>query len=243
MAASARSARSISLICTAPRTCALASRKHTGWAKAGLFPFNPVRVIKDLPEPPAEASVQTAVEVHQDPSASRDVPQTPVTPLSAEAVRTLHNLIKKDARSLDVASQQHLQRHLEKLANATQLSFAERTLLQEQNRFLTTVNNEAKVRRTTKTEIIGKARVMSYEDLEKARRERADAEKEARKAKKRSRAMSRTRAAEMGLRKDVQREHDEDEEIAEASTARPDGEIQEGAVAPEPWRAPIAKMW
>ncbi|KAK0302491.1 hypothetical protein LTR82_017856, partial [Friedmanniomyces endolithicus] len=161
------------------------------------------------------------------------------------AVTALQNLIKKDAHSLDVASQQRLQRRLEKLTNATQLSFAERALLQEQNRFLTTVNNEAKVRRTTETEIIGKARVMSYEDLEKARRERAakEAEKEARKAEKQSRAMSKTRVGELGLRKDVQREHDEDGQTAGASTAQPNGDIQEGAVAPEPWRAPVAKMW
>ncbi|KAK0247708.1 hypothetical protein LTS09_017131 [Friedmanniomyces endolithicus] len=173
--------------------------------------------MKDLPDPPAELSVQT-----------------PVTPLSAGAVTALQNLIKKDAHLLDVASQQRLQRRLEKLTNATQLSFAGRALLQEQNRFLTTVNNEAKVRRTTKTEIIGKARGMSYEDLEKARRERAakEAEKEARKAEKQTRAMSKTR-----------REHDEDGQNAGASTAQPNGDIQEGAVAPEPWRGPVAKMW
>jgi len=60
------------------------------------------------------------------------------------------------------------------------------------------VNNEAKVRRSTKTEVIGKARIMSYEDLEKARRERSakEAEKEARKAGKQPRAMSRTTVAE-----------------------------------------------
>lgn len=233
------------------RERALTSRNiRSGWAKAGLFPFNPARVVKDLSEDPAELPVQTAAVVQS--RSQHDVPPTPVTPISAEAVSALHDLIKKDAHSLDAASQQRLQRRLDKLTNATQLSFAERTLLQEQNRFLTTVNNEAKVRRSTKTSIIGKARVMSYEDLEKARTERSakEAEKEARKAEKQamkvkdSRVKSKTRAAETGLRKDVQCEHDVGAQDPEATSAQSrDGEMQECAIVPEPWRAPVAKMW
>ena len=48
------------------------------------------------------------------------------------------------------------------------------------------MNNEAKVRRAAKADIIGTARVMSYEDLEKAREERTAkrAAKEAKEAKK-----------------------------------------------------------
>jgi hypothetical protein len=44
---------------------------------------------------------------------------------------------------------------------------------EEQIRFLYKVNKEAKVRRSTKSVVLGKARVMSYEDLVKARVERA----------------------------------------------------------------------
>jgi hypothetical protein len=47
--------------------------------------------------------------------------------------------------------------------------------------FLRKVNNEAKVRRSTKSLVIGKAKVMSYEDLEEARVKRAA--KDAAKAK------------------------------------------------------------
>jgi hypothetical protein len=106
-----------------------------------------------------------------------------VTPISAEAVTVLHDLIKQDADMLDETSRQRLQKHVQKLTNATQLSFSERALLHEQNRFLAEINSEAKVRRSTKAKIIGTARVMSYEDLENARAERAakDAEKEAKK--------------------------------------------------------------
>jgi hypothetical protein len=70
-------------------------------------------------------------------------------------------------------STQCLQRHIQKLANAAQISFAERALLRDQNQFLTGVNNEAKVRRSTKSVVLGKAKVMSYKDIEEARAKRA----------------------------------------------------------------------
>ena len=162
------------------RTQALTSRNiRAGWAKAGLFPFNPDKVLGDIPKPPAELNAPKTNEVG---SRTQDqVPQTLVTPVSAEAVTSLHNLIKEDANVLNETSKQRIHRHIQKLTNATQLSFAERALLQEQNRFLAEINNEAKARRSTKSQNLGEARVMSYECLEKARAERAakEAAKEA----------------------------------------------------------------
>lgn len=78
---------------------------------------------------------------------------------------------------------------MQKLTNAIHLSFAERALLQEQNVFLTRVNNEAKVRRSTKSEIIGTARVMTFKDLERVRtvRREKEAEKAAKKARNKAR--------------------------------------------------------
>jgi hypothetical protein len=70
-------------------------------------------------------------------------------------------------------SKSRLQRHLQKFANAANISFAERALQRDQIRFLYKVNNETKVRRSTKSVVLGKAKVMSYEDLEEARAKRA----------------------------------------------------------------------
>jgi hypothetical protein len=169
------------------RKAAFTSRNiRAGWAKAGLFPLNPEKVLLDIPKPPAELTAPTTNGVRigcctQDQVTLPQAPVTPVTPISAEAVASLHSLIKQDAYMLDETSKQRLQRHVQKLANATQLSFAERTLLFEQVRFLAAVNDEAKVRRAAKSKIIGTAGVMKYEHLEKARAERAakEAEKEA----------------------------------------------------------------
>ena len=102
-----------------------------------------------------------------------EVPQTPVTPVSAEGLASLHNLIKQDAYTLNETSVPRLQRHVQKLANAALISFAERALLYNQNQILTRMNNEAKVRRSTQSIVLGKAKVMSFEDIEVARAARA----------------------------------------------------------------------
>ena len=96
-----------------------------------------------------------------------------MTPVSAEALTSLHHLIKQDTHTLNETSIQRLQRHIQKLADAVHISFAERALLRDQNQFLTRMNNEAKVRRSTKSVVLGKAKVISYKDIEEARAKRA----------------------------------------------------------------------
>ncbi len=68
------------------------------------------------------------------------------------------------------------------MANAARVSLAKSAIQSDQIRFLLKINDEAKVRRSTKSIILGKAKVMSYEDLEEARSKRA--EKEAAKSAK-----------------------------------------------------------
>ena len=152
-----------------------------------------------------------------------EVPQTPVTPVSAEALTSLHNVIKQDTHTLDKTSIQRLQRHIQKLANAAQISFAECALLHDQNNFLTRINNEAKVRRSTKSIVLGKAKVMSYEDIEKARAKRAAKEDIKGKGKRGRKRKSNVLDA------------DEPETEAEPEVARI-------ISAPGPWRAPVARM-
>lgn len=70
-------------------------------------------------------------------------------------------------------SKQRVLRQTQKLINAIETSFAERAIQRNQIQFLREVNNEGKVRRATKSLVLGKAKVMSYEDLEEARAKRA----------------------------------------------------------------------
>lgn len=66
------------------------------------------------------------------------------------------------------------------------MSFANCALLDDENRELFKQNNEAKHRRSAKSTMIGKAKVMSYEDIEEARAKRA-AKEAAAASKKRGR--------------------------------------------------------
>lgn len=156
------------------RERALTKRNITaGWATSGLFPFNPERVLRDTPKPLPEPTVLN--EVTSCPQ--KEVLQKPVTPVTTEALTSLHNLIKQEAYAFNELSKQRIQRHVQKLASAAQISFAKQTLFQDQNRFLSKINNEAKARRSTRSVVLGKAKVMSYEDLEEARAKRAAKEK------------------------------------------------------------------
>ncbi|KAJ8096508.1 hypothetical protein POJ06DRAFT_287402 [Lipomyces tetrasporus] len=117
-----------------------------GWTKAGLCSFNPDRVLRDIQKPLAELTVPKADEVKMG-----SCPQG------------------EDAHTLDETSKLRLQ----KLANAAQVSFADCALLLDENRLLFQQNNESKCRKSTKLTILGKAKVMSYEDIVEAQAKRA----------------------------------------------------------------------
>jgi hypothetical protein len=124
-----------------------------------------------------------------------------------------------------------LQRRVQKLASAAKISFAKQSLLQDHNRLLYRINSEAKVRRSTRSLVIGKAKVMSYEDLDEARVARAAKDKAASekgKAKRGRKRKASTREVEEAISQ---------EEVAGPSVpkmARHD--VQESA----PWTAPVA---
>ena len=152
--------------------------------------------------------------------------------------------------TLNEMSKQRLQRHLQKLTNATQTSFADCSLLKHQVESLTEINNEAKVRRAIKSHVVGTARVMSYEDIEQARAKRAEKEaaNEAKRAKKAEKVLRATPTTEEAAPRKTQRGRKRkrsadapEPETNMAQTTRT--EVEESVMASEPWQAPVAKMW
>ncbi|KAK7177538.1 transposase [Paraphaeosphaeria sporulosa] len=145
-----------------------------GWAATGLFPFNPDRVLRAIQKPPPKLIIPDGPR-GQPASALHDevlpTPLTPVTPKTTEALASLRTLIERDACTLDQPTKQRLRKHVQKIATAAKVSFAECALLQDQNQFLFKVNN-AKTRRLNRSVVLGKAKVMSYKDLEEARAKR-----------------------------------------------------------------------
>jgi hypothetical protein len=143
------------------------------WAKSGLFPFNPDRVLRDITKPVAEAPTPLPIRTGcggSGPYPQHDVVQTPVTPVSSEALASLLTQIKQDPH--DETSTKRHQKLVQKLANAAEISFAQQALDQDQIQLLSKVNDEAKTRLKTKSKILGKARVMTYEDIEAERARR-----------------------------------------------------------------------
>ena len=226
-----------------------------------------------MPAPLAEPAIPSADEVKVG-SCRQDVePQTPMTPVSAESFMSLQNLIIQEAHSLDEKSKQNLARHLQKYTKAFQKSSAQAILQEDRIQFLTTINNEAKVRRSTKSLVLGKAKVMSYEDLEEARAKRVvkDAAKAAKgKGKRGRKRKGATPEAEEAADK-VKRGRKRKSAVLEAEPEAEEPEepepelktkmartnkapapsrasvmqtpIAEDEIVPEPWRAPVAKMW
>lgn len=214
-----------------------------------MFPFNPDRVLADTPKPPTELTIPKADEVREGSCPQYEALPTPVTPVSAEALTSLLNMIKQV--SDDETSRQHKERLQQKVTTAAQTFLAKNALLEDRNQFLTNINDEGKVRRSAKSEIIGKARVMSYEDLEKARAERAlkeaakEAKRAAREAKEGAKEVQKVATAGKGK---LGRKRKSPEEAGapepKAKVARmSEAQVEEDEIAPEPWRAPVARMW
>jgi hypothetical protein len=217
-----------------------------GWAAAGLFPFNPERVLRKTPKPPADPVVPIANEIVGTSSQSDTLltPVTPVTPVTAEGLSVLHDLIKRDVCTPDEAGKQRLERRVQKLVSAAKISVAKQSLLQDHNRLLYNINNEAKVRRTTRSLVLnnrkGQGKVMLWEDLEKARAERAARETAAKVKGKGKRG---------GKRSGKRRAPQEGEEAlsleAEAGPSRPKDKVSTKSRVAESaqWRAPVAIMY
>ncbi|KAF5852433.1 hypothetical protein GGP41_007835 [Bipolaris sorokiniana] len=207
------------------RTKAFTRRNiKAAWAASGLLPFNPERVLQDMPRPPAELTVSIASEVMpSDPG--DEIPVTPVTPVNTEGLVSLHDLIKQDTSTLDEPSKQRLQRRVQKLASAAQISFAKQGLLQDHNRLLAKINGEAKVRRATRSVVLGKAKVMSYEDLEEARAKRAAKEK----------VVAERGKAKRGRKREVAQ--------PDSYELEPTIQVARMSEVVGPWRAPVARMY
>lgn len=150
-----------------------------------------------------------------------DTPVTPITPVDTGAVTLLYNMIKQDAEGLDEPRKRRIHRRVQKLASAARVAFAERSLLQDHNRFLSKINGEVKARRSQRSLVLGIAKVMTAEDLEERRAKRAAEEKAV--AGKAKRGRKRKNALNNGGK----------ESIIDATPP---------AASLGPWRAPVARM-
>lgn len=224
-----------------------------GWSKGGLFPFDPQRVLRGMEKPPDTVHTLAAdagtfgPSVQHVTAAMCATPLTPVTPVTAEAFASLRDLIiHQDAHALDDADKQKLKRHMQKFTKGAQTLVVGGTLKQDQIRSLRKANDEAQPRRSTKSIVLSKAKVMSFEDLVEARTKRA--EKEANKIAKKKRVRGRKRKSgepEASGPEETVEAVPTDEAVETARSLFPVAEMQhfEGLLVAGRGVAPVAWMW
>ncbi|PQE15510.1 pogo transposable protein [Rutstroemia sp. NJR-2017a WRK4] len=103
------------------------------------------------------------------------------------------------------------------------ISIAESALLYDEKQILTRINNKAKVRRSTRSLVLGQAKVISFEDIEVARAARTA--KDVIKGKGKRGRKRKSAALEAG-----------------EPEPEPEPEVARMIDAPVPWRAPVARM-
>jgi hypothetical protein len=64
------------------------------WRGSGLFPFNPNRVLAEIPKPPTNLAIKTVNKLRIDSCLDYEALPTPVTLVSGEALMLLLNRIK-----------------------------------------------------------------------------------------------------------------------------------------------------
>ena len=111
---------------------------RSGWSRSGLFPFDPSRHVRE--DGPSEQDIEAVRPAATHDSHQYDEPiQTPVT---AEGLASLQKVIEASAHGL-ASPRWH---YIQKLNNAAERVFAERTLLLEENHILFSQNNKKRCR-------------------------------------------------------------------------------------------------
>jgi hypothetical protein len=138
----------------------------SGWAKTGLYPFNPNRVLQEIQVPAA----QERQTIHIVDTTLRDEPLR--TPITSEHLVFICRIIERNVQTLDDHSQQCFQ----KFANGAEKALSARDLLSHENADLIKQNNESHVRASTKSTVVGKGIVMSFEEIRETRKKREEKE-------------------------------------------------------------------
>jgi DDE superfamily endonuclease len=147
------------------------------WAKAGIYPGNPDRVLRTILKPLAENSFSkpTANPLPQDKMPLR-------IPVTFDKVKSMRRFTEQKFHSLDPDTRYCV----EKLAKSTERVITARDLLFQENEELIKQTNANSTRTSRKSIVVGKAKVMSCEDIEKEiqRREEKEAARGSRRGRK-----------------------------------------------------------
>ena len=116
------------MYCPAREQVFTARTIRSGWSGAGLYPFNPSKVLEKLPKPALQLTTPINDMTETCPGPQDQMPRTPLTPVSADALAKLLNTIKQVPD--DEASRSYKEKLQQKHVDATRRCIAERNLLQ-----------------------------------------------------------------------------------------------------------------
>lgn len=148
-----------------------------GFSEAGLRPMNPRKVL-DKMQKPTTSSIDTVPllgAVTSPTHVTHVVEQPPKTPTTSDALTNLCHTIERAVAKSD-SLEPATRTRLRKLAKAAQSAFADRLIMLNENEELFQQNCEKVVRDLAKATIVGKAKIMKYEDLHEAKRMREQKE-------------------------------------------------------------------
>jgi DDE superfamily endonuclease len=136
----------------------------SGWCKAGLYPFSPDKVLKDIQQSQGAAIIPQVANISTELLSHHDMIHTPVTWESLTYLRAKFEQ--------ETALNSPCKHRFHKLANAAEKAFADRAILLDENRLLFEQNNEKMTRSLIRLTVTGTAKFMTYEDIMEAQRKR-----------------------------------------------------------------------
>ena len=141
---------------------------RSGWKKTGLNPWNPNIVLDTIQRPQTDVLAKSPMAEKVDTCYQFQIIQHVIkTHKTSDSLISLRKDLK-DHISKSIVLDIPLKLQIYKIANAAENAFADRALLLDDNQLLFKQNCEKTKRKTTRSTIVGTARVLSYNDLVKA---------------------------------------------------------------------------
>ncbi|OAP56314.1 hypothetical protein AYL99_09493 [Fonsecaea erecta] len=142
----------------ARQTALTESNIISAWSKVGLFPFDPTRVLATISGSQTDKNAPQIAATQTHLFSPDKIQATPVT---SEDFAALRRLIEGESQQVSELSQHRLQEAF----NAAERALTESSLLRDRSQELFLQNCEKKLRQSTRSTVIGTARVMSYRDI------------------------------------------------------------------------------
>lgn len=168
------------------RDIAITTRNiRSAWSKAGLYPFNPSKVLDDMQDAAVDTCAVAGPSAPKQPLLSPLSVRTPTSAIGLEALQ--RKLEERPGNAMDIDP------YLQKLSNTAKQALdgreqadAQRRLLEDENQKLIQQNNQKKTRQDVREKKVGDAKVISHKDIVEAVRvrNRKDAEKKEKAARK-----------------------------------------------------------